>query len=120
MTRFITRLILFILFSSLCIIPMYLADACLRQTIRPKGYLSSWNDLYTNNINADLVIFGTSRAQRHFVSNIIADSLGIDVYDLGGMALPIEIQLIRLKELLNNCSKKPKIITLEFYVRSIG
>ena len=77
--------------SLLCIIPMYLVDAGLRHVVRPKGFLTTWTDLYTNNINADLVIFGTSRAQSHFVSTIIADSLGISVYNLGGMALPSEI-----------------------------
>lgn len=119
MSKLLKRLILFIIMSLLGIIPMYLVDAGLRHVVRPKGFLTTWTDLYTNNINADLVIFGTSRAQSHFVSTIIADSLGISVYNLGGMALPSEIQLIRLYELLSTCTKRPKIITLEYSNRSI-
>lgn len=118
MKHFSKKIIIFILSSVLCVIPISVLDLLLSQ-LRPKSYLSSWNDLYTNNINSDLVIFGTSRAQEHIVSSIVSDSLGIKVYNLGGKAHPIEMQLIRLKELLKTCDKKPNIISLECCFLSI-
>lgn len=120
MKHFVKRILLFLVFGTTCFIPMHFIDILISSLLRPKGYQSSWIDLYSNNINSDLVIFGSSRAQQHIVSNLIADSLKISVYNLGGAALPIELQLIRLKLLLNNCSQKPKYISLECCYHSIA
>lgn len=94
-------------------------DLIISKSIKFSGFLDSWNDIYNNNINADLVIFGTSRAQAHLVSNIIEDSLNIKVYNLGGITQPVDLQIIRLIEHLKHCTKKPKYISLEICFFSI-
>lgn len=94
-------------------------DIVFSNIVRPKGFMSAWNDLYRNNINADYLIFGTSRAQGDIVSNIIKDSLNITVFNLGEQTGMAEVQLIRLKEHLKHCTKKPKHILLEIYPYSV-
>jgi len=88
-------------------------DIGISKFAQPRGEFSSWKDLYSNNINADLLIFGSSRAMNHFNSHIIEDSLKISAYNLGLSSARIEISLLRLLEHLRLCSKKPQYITLE-------
>lgn len=42
-----------------------------------------WNDLFAGRIDADIVIYGASRAWRHFDPRILEDSTGLKVYNLG-------------------------------------
>ena len=52
-----------------------------------------WNDINAGNINADLLIMGSSRAWRHIDPNIIDDSLKLKSYNLGmdGQHLPMQL-----------------------------
>ena len=42
-----------------------------------------WNDIYKNNINADIAIYGSSTAWSHFDPKIIENSLNIPCYNFG-------------------------------------
>ena len=110
MKKFIIRI--FLLLVSSYIVSLII-DIPFSKIAKPRGEFSSWNDLYSNNINADLLIFGSSRAMNHFNPQIIEDSLHISTYNLGLSSARIEISLLRLLEHLRICSHKPKYITLE-------
>ncbi|HUC79264.1 MAG TPA: hypothetical protein VMR70_00045, partial [Flavisolibacter sp.] len=65
MRRFLTRTILFIL---PIILLMLAADFWLTKQFRQfdKGNYAVWNDLIDGRVNADIVIYGSSRADVHF------------------------------------------------------
>ncbi|MFZ4464325.1 MAG: hypothetical protein ACOYN5_10785 [Bacteroidales bacterium] len=75
------------------------------------GELNVWNDIYTGNINSDLVIYGSSRAWVHINPKIIEDSLQISSYNLGIEGHNFWLQYFRHKELLK-FNKKPAHIIM--------
>lgn len=68
-----------------------------------------WNDLYNSNINADIVIQGSSRAFVHFSPKVLEDSLRLSVYNLGMDGCRFNIQNYRFQEYLEH-NKKPDMI----------
>ena len=48
-----------------------------------KGGLTHKDEFIKTEMNADIVVMGSSRASHHYVSNLIADSLGCSVYNAG-------------------------------------
>ena len=48
-----------------------------------KGEYSVWNDVYAGEINADILIYGSSRAWVHFNPQMISDSFRVSCYNLG-------------------------------------
>lgn len=68
-----------------------------------------WNALFNGDINADVVIYGSSRAFRHVDPTIMADSLKVPVYNLGVNGHSFRTEYFRHYLLLKNC-RKPKLI----------
>ena len=117
----------FIIKSLIFIIPSYffllLVDIIISTYIQPAGNLHSWQELYSGEIDADLIIFGSSRAQKSFKIKMIEDTLNIKVYNLGLINARMQISYFRLLELLKFSKRKPKYITLEidyFTIESIN
>lgn len=110
MKKFVKKCILFVI---LWIIPAFIADFAISRLVQPQANLRSWQDLYSGDIKADLVIFGSSRTHYGFNPKIIEDSLHIQAYNLGMTAGRIQIDYLRLLEYLRLNSYKPKYITLE-------
>lgn len=110
MKKFCIKIIIFLLLTySISLI----IDIVISKIAQPRGEFSSWKELYADNINADLLIFGSSRAMNQFNPQIIEDSLNISAYNLGLSSARIEMSLLRLIEHLRVCSKKPTYVTLE-------
>lgn len=74
-----------------------------------EGEYSTWNDIYDGKVNADIVIYGSSRAWEHFDPSIIEDSLHTSVYNLGIDGHTFWLQNLR-HELLLKYNRKPKLI----------
>ncbi len=110
MKIFIRRLFLFVI---LLYTGSLIIDILISKIAQPRAEFSSWKDLYSNNINADMLIFGSSRTMNHFNPQMIEDSLNLSAYNMGLSGSRIEISLLRLKEHLRICTKKPRYITLE-------
>lgn len=70
-----------------------------------------WNDIYSGNINSELVIYGSSRAWVQFSPKIIEDSIHISAYNLGIDGHNFLMQYYRHQELLK-FNKQPKYIIL--------
>jgi hypothetical protein len=80
-----------------------------------KGEVKVWNDIYQSKIDADLVIYGSSRGWQHFSCKIIEDSLKIKAYNLGGNAFNFYLEYLRHSEYIkNNAAPKIIIISLDF------
>lgn len=83
------------------------------------GEYEVWNDIYDGNINADLLIYGSSRAYRHFDPNIIEDSLDLSAYNLGINGHNFWLQYLRHIEYIKT-NTLPKHILLAVDVNSLG
>lgn len=88
-------------------------DIVISKNVQPSGLFISWQDLYSGDIDADLLIIGSSRTQYGFNTKIIEDSLHIKTYNLGLTSARIQIDYIRLLEQLRLGKHKPKYVTLE-------
>lgn len=111
MKRFVIRFVVFVV----ALVPLsYLCDWIFTQMIiyGNRGYYAEWCDIYQGNIDADLVILGSSRAKRHFNPHIIEDSLNISAYNLGFTAATFDAVYLKFMEYYKNSAKKPKYVTL--------
>lgn len=89
----------------------YVADAIFTQSLRrSRNYqFAVWNDIFNGTIDAELVVYGSSRAWVHFDPKIITDSLGINAYNLGIDGHNFWLQYLRHSLLLEH-NDVPKII----------
>lgn len=81
MKKFILKTLLFF---AICVV----LDTCVgfaSSTLQKssKGGLTQKDEFIKNKMHADIVIMGSSRASHHYVSNLMADSLGCSVYNAG-------------------------------------
>ena len=70
-------------------------------------------DYACNKVNSDVVIFGSSRANHHYVPAIIEDSLNLSVYNCGNDGCFLYYQTCMIDALLRRYS--PKMIIWELY-----
>jgi hypothetical protein len=68
-----------------------------------------WNDLYDGNVNAEVVIYGSSRALKHIDPKMLGDSLLKTAYNLGVNGHSFRSQYFR-NSLLLKYNSKPEII----------
>lgn len=81
MKKFITRVILFLLLVAAC----DYAAGCLGEYAfnHSRGGINHKDKAIRDTAVPDIVIFGSSRAEHHYVPGIIADSLKADTYNMG-------------------------------------
>ncbi len=84
-----------------------------RNYVWPQRYFCSWNHLYYDDMDDELLVFGSSRAQVHFSSKIITDSLGLKTYNFGLPGASINYSYIQLREILKHRKTPPRYVTLE-------
>jgi hypothetical protein len=111
MKKFIIQ---FIIFSAPIVLISYGADIFISKELKKShhysdGESSSWNDIYTGKVNAEIVIYGSSRAWKHFNPEMIADSLHTTAYNLGIDGHNFWLQYLRHSLLLEH-NIQPKLI----------
>jgi hypothetical protein len=79
------------------------------------GEFAVWNDIYQGSITADLVIYGNSRAWRHYDPEIIKKKLGYSAYNMGIDGQNFRLQNFRHEAYLKN-NTKPKVIIISYDV----
>jgi hypothetical protein len=72
-----------------------------------------WNKILQGQINADIVISGSSRALAHYDPRIIEGATGFSTYNIGLNGSQTDMQLARLQTYLNH-NRKPKLLILNF------
>ena len=77
------------------------------------GELNVWNDIYDENIDEDLVIYGSSRSYVHINPEILDKELSLNSYNLGFNAFKINFQKYRHNLFLKNHNPKNIIINLD-------
>ena len=70
---------------------------------------AEWNDIYNGEINADLIVMGSSRAVYHFSPTILDRDLKLNTYNLGINAWTFPMQNARFKIYLKH-NTKPRYI----------
>ncbi len=115
MKEFIIKILLFILPIILLSVPLdwYLSNffsKCSSVSFVADEF-SVWNDIYDKKIDADIAVYGSSRAYVHFNTPLITDSLGHEAYNFGVDGHNFWIQYLRHKEYLKN-NRPPKVIIL--------
>lgn len=87
----------------------------LAKTNLNEGEFEVWNDIYKGKINADIAIYGSSRAWLHFSPKVIEKKTGIGVYNFGLDGQNFEIQNLRHHDYFEN-NKRPKIVVFSLDV----
>lgn len=102
---------------------LYIADITisnfLKTTNGPAGEYQVWNDIYQGNVNADLAIYGSSRAWVHISPAILKDSLGVNAYNFGLDGHSFWLQYLRNLE-YQKYNRKPSNIILSLDVFTLS
>ena len=69
-----------------------------------------WNDIYNGKINANIAIYGSSRAWVHYDPQIIEEITGRSAYNFGEDGSNIMLQYVRHKQYLKHNIKPKKVI----------
>lgn len=108
MNKFLFKLGLFIaLLTSLT----YGLDYVIQEGLKKTDYreISKWNEVIEGNINAEILVIGSSRALFQFDSNLIEEKTGISCYNLGVNGNTFQVQDYIL-DLYLNSNKLPSRI----------
>lgn len=101
-----------LLFLCIAIISDLLVSHRLKSRIHlSRGELHTWYDIYQGAIDADIAIYGSSRAWVQIDPTIIKEVVGKETYNLGVDGFPFPMQLYRHQEYFEN-NKHPKEIVL--------
>lgn len=107
MKRFLIKISLFISIFCLLYIGFFY---CVDRGLRSSDYVdyAEWNDIYNGDVNADLLIMGSSRAWRQVDPSILDEELGLNSYNLGidGYHIPMQIGKFKVYETYNKTPNK--------------
>lgn len=113
----------FIYFLFPLVILMFIADYYISKKIKTShenpGEIEVWNDIYNGEINANIAIYGSSRAWVHINPTILEDSLNTKAYNFGMDGQNFWLQYLRNIEYLKY-NKPPKVIILSVDVFSLA
>lgn len=79
------------------------------------GELETWKDLVDHRIQADIVIYGSSRACHHIDPAVLKDSLGVPAYNLGITGHRFEFHKLRHDILMEGKQPKTIIYSLDLF-----
>jgi hypothetical protein len=108
MRRFVLR---FLLFCLPLMVVFFCTDAFISGNLSKanNGEYGVWRDVFKGTVNADVVIYGASRAVNHIDPATIADTLHQSTYNLGIHAYTFKMQYLRHRVLLQH-NPKPRLI----------
>ncbi len=111
MKSFIARFFIFSLPVLLLVIPadLFLSNNLKKSESFVSGEYMVWNDIYESKINADLLIYGASRAMVSFNTSLMEDSLNRSCFNMGLNGLGFWHIYLRHREYLKH-NKPPKYI----------
>lgn len=96
----------------------YLISMNVRKSNSCNGEYIVWNDIFQGRVASDVVIYGSSKAWVGFNPQILEDSIGCSVYNLGIDGHNFWLQYLRHKELLK-FNPSPGIIILSVDMLSL-
>lgn len=111
MKKFILKIVVFaipIIVLAYCI-DVYLSDSLKKSNEFAHLEYPIWNAILEGNLNADIIIHGSSRAWVQFDPKILEDTLQMSAYNLGVDGHTFNMQQLR-HQLVLKYNKKPKMI----------
>ncbi|GHT04081.1 hypothetical protein AGMMS49525_10040 [Bacteroidia bacterium] len=98
-------------FATLLLAGAFAIDFMLEKGLKKTGTgeFSTWNAIFSSNINADAIILGSSRALVQIDPEILDTTLHVNAYNLGMDGYPFSMQYVRYK-IFEKYNKKPKLI----------
>lgn len=113
MKKFLTKILLFLLPVILIAYPLdiLISNNLKKSVAHVDGEYLVWNDIYSSQIDADVAIYGSSRAWIHINPQIFLDSLSLRAYNFGIDGLNFSFQYFRHQQYLK-FNKAPKYIIL--------
>jgi hypothetical protein len=119
MKELFVKLMIFLLPIVLLAVPL---DSFLSKNLKKSnscvGEFLVWNDIYDGKANADICIYGSSKAWVNFNPKIIEDSCKCNVYNFGIDGHNFWLEYLRHKEILKY-NKKPKYILVSLDIFSL-
>jgi hypothetical protein len=110
MKKFIINCTLFIIPIILISLPLdFYYSNKLKNTNECTGEFEVWNDIFDENINCEIAIYGSSRAWVHINPDIVEDSLNLKTYNFGIDGHNFWLQNLRHQKIMKN-NKKPQLI----------
>lgn len=85
----------------------YVTDRGLQQS--EFGNLKEWRDIFESNINADIIVQGSSRAWVQYDTQILDSVLNANSYNMGMDGSPFDVQYLKYKMYIHQ-NKAPKVI----------
>jgi len=112
MKKFLLQTLLFalVLFVVAAAFDVLLTTKALRMKFPP---YQTWNDLYNREIDADVLVMGSSRAYVQFNPAIIDTVMHTNSYNLGMNGRAADSQILRYKVFRHRGNRKPKLIIYE-------
>jgi hypothetical protein len=109
--RFLKRLSVFLIIILMIAWPIdiFISHYLKKSRIHVAGEYLVWEDIYNGKIDAEIAVYGSSRAWIHFSPEILEDSLKKTAYNFGMDGLNFTFQYFRHKEYFK-CNTKPKYI----------
>lgn len=86
--------------------------------VHAEGEYDVWNDIFNGNINAECLIYGSSRAYEHIDPLIIEKKTGLSSYNLGLDGQNFYLHRLRHQEYLKH-NKKPRYIIYSLEVSTL-
>jgi len=101
------------IFTSTVLIIAYSVDYYISNGLKKTDLrvFQSWNDIYSSNINSDLIIVGSSRAWTQYSPQILDSILGITTYNIGIDGHVFDYQLLKYNT-FRRFNTKPKYVIL--------
>ncbi|WP_298495562.1 hypothetical protein [uncultured Algibacter sp.] len=96
----------------------YFISYNLKKNHQSPGEIEVWNDIYDENIDVDIAIYGSSRAWVHIDPSVLEDSLHLKAYNFGIDGHNFWLQYLRHKEYIKH-NNLPKTILLSLDVFSL-
>ena len=108
MKKFIFRVVIF---GIILLISAFVADFVISKNLRKSTLenLIGWNEIYSGNLQSDVVIIGNSRALVQYSPQILDSILDINSYNLGINGVQINRQIIKY-DTYRRFNTKPKVI----------
>jgi hypothetical protein len=108
MKKFLQKVLVFtvIVLSFATIIDVVISKGLRKTDIR---MYQAWNDIYSSNISADLIVMGSSRAWAQYNTHILDSVLHLNTYNIGMDGHPFDFQRIKY-ETFRRYNEKPKYI----------
>ncbi len=108
MKKFLKNIVFFAGCFTICyLVFFYFTETGLKSSDYQEN--AEWNPIFDGEINADLVITGSSRAWMQINTKIIEDSLGLNAFNLGMNGFHFPMQVCRY-QIYKKFNKKPKFM----------